>query len=277
MEDQLPSGFADWIGRRTTSQDVISDRLVESFQAIFAPDLAPVPDGAAPLGIQWCLCPSIAPMAELGKDGHPALNRDLPPVPMRRRMWAGGSLEAVDALRVGDKVTRNSVIADISRKQGRSGELWFVAVDHEYATSRGPAIRERHHIVYRSEARAAAGQAVTGQTQRERHRALSVETPSTLLFRYSAISFNGHRIHYDLPYATDVEGYPGLVVHGPIQATLLLNLVALEQGTMPERFNYRAVSPAIAGTPLLVCAGTDGNGFWTQDESGGIKMEAWLS
>lgn len=281
MPEDESKPFAEWIGRRSESEDVVTERLAASFRAIFEPNLAEVAEGAAPLGIHWCLSPAIAPMSELGPDGHPARNRDLPPVPQPRRMWAGGVIETFDALRIGDRVRRISTIADITRKQGRSGELWFVAVDHDYVTERGLAVRERHDIVYREAAKPAPDGAAHPAPEkpapaRSFARCWTVGTTSTLLFRYSAITFNGHRIHYDLPYATEVEGYAGLVVHGPIQATLLFNLAAAERRATPRRFTYRGVSPAIAGGMLSVCAGTSGEAgtYWTQGPSGRIYMEA---
>ncbi len=239
------------------------------------PWLAPVPEGAAPLGLHWCLCPAIASMSELGPDGHPAKNRDLPPVPAPRRMWAGGSIEIVDLPRIGDRVRRVSTIADIVRKSGRSGELWFVMVDHEYLTERGPALRERHDIVYREIPKLGSQASAPASARREIGQSWAVETPATLLFRYSALSFNGHRIHYDFPYATAVEGYEGLVVHGPLQATLMLNLAATRGGSVPQKFEYRGLSPAIGGHTLTVCAAADGDNetYWTQGPSGQVHMQ----
>jgi len=269
--------FADWIGRRTVSDDVVADRLVRSFRAMFDPLLAAVADGEAPLGIHWCLSPAIEPMAALGGDGHPEKNLALPPVPLPRRMWAGGSVEPLAPLMVGDRVRRTSTIANVDRKVGRSGELWFVTVDHEYRTDRGVAIRERQDIVYREAAGAQPKSpppavAASAGAVRAAERDWTIETPPTLLFRYSAITFNGHRIHYDHPYATEVEGYPGLVVHGPMQATLLLNLAASD-GRRLRAFDYRGLSPAIAGAPLRICAGNDGT-LWTDRPGGTIHMEA---
>ncbi|MCC6204198.1 MAG: MaoC family dehydratase N-terminal domain-containing protein [Hyphomicrobiales bacterium] len=270
--------FAEWIGRKSESVDIVTPRLAASYRAIFGDRLAPVGADEAPLGIHWCLSPAIAPMEALGPDGHPAKNRDLPPIPQPRRMWAGGSLETLAPIRVGDTVTRISTIGSITRKEGRSGELWFVAVHHDYVTPRGTAIRERHDIVYREAAKpgtarttapepAPAAEPVEGEWL--------VETPSTLLFRYSAITFNGHRIHYDLPYVTGVEGYAGLVVHGPIQATLLLNFATASLGRVPERFSYRGVAPAIAGSPVRVRKTPDTEaGFRTESVSGTVHMEA---
>lgn len=267
--------FAEWIGRKTEAEDVVTQRLVRSFQAIFDPHLAALPEAIAPLGIHWCLSPAIAAMDELGPDGHPAKNRDLPPVPLPRRMWAGGWVETVDPLRVGDRVRRVSTIADVKRKPGRSGELWFVAVEHDYLTDRGPALRERHDIVYREAAAVSKDGGGSGQDQTRRSisRSWTVPTSPTLLFRYSAITFNGHRIHYDFPYAVNVEGYEGLVVHAPIQATLLLNLAA-QGGTVPAHFAYRAVSPAIAGSELVVCAGDESDSYWIHGPSGRVSMTA---
>jgi 3-methylfumaryl-CoA hydratase len=193
-------------------------------------------------------------------------------------MWAGGSLETLAPIRVGDTVTRISTIGSITRKEGRSGELWFVAVHHDYVTPRGTAIRERHDIVYREAAkpgtaRTTASEPVPAAEPVEGE--WLVETPSTLLFRYSAITFNGHRIHYDLPYVTGVEGYAGLVVHGPIQATLLLNFATASLGSVPERFSYRGVAPAIAGSPVRVRKTPDTEaGFRTESVSGTVHMEA---
>ena len=272
-----PKPFEEWIGRQTTSEDVLTERLDASFRAIFGPNLAASPNGQAPAGIHWCLSPAIAPMDELGGDGHPARNKDMPPVPAPRRMWAGGTVETLAPLYVGDRVTRVSTISDIARKEGRTGELWFVTIDHEYQTQRGIAVRDRQNIVYREAAtsQAPAKHAAPGQENRAIAASWTVATSSVLLFRYSAISFNGHRIHYDEPYATGVEGYDGLVVHGPIQATLLLNLAASQTGSTPVRFTYRGTAPAIAGTDLLVCRGSgDPAKFWTQSPAGLIHMEA---
>ncbi len=281
MPDAGSKPFEEWIGRTSVSEDVITERLAASFCAIFEPHLAAVADGAAPLGIHWCLSPAIAAMGELGPDGHPAKNLALPPVPQPRRMWAGGSIEIFDALRIGDRVRRTSTIGDITRKQGRTGELWFIAIDHDYATERGVAVRERHDIVYREAAKPSPGAARRSPDSnrvaaRSFNRSWSVETSPVLLFRYSALTFNGHRIHYDLPYATEVEGYRGLVVHGPIQATLLLNLAAVELGSAPASFTYRGLSPAIAGDTLSFRS--DGKGgesaYWTESPSGQVCMEA---
>jgi 3-methylfumaryl-CoA hydratase len=267
--------LAGWTGRAEVTDDLVTPRLVAEFAATFAPHLAPVGAGEAPLGIHWCLSPAIRPMAELGPDGHPARGGFLPPVPLPRRMWAGGLVETLGAIRVGDAVTRRSRVGEVSSKRGRGGALVFVAVHHDYETARGLAIRERHDIVYR-EARPGGEAPAPGGGPAPAERDWTVETSPTLLFRYSAMTFNGHRIHYDRPYVTAEEGYPGLVVHGPIQATLLLNLAAALGGVAPARFRYRGLSPAIAGAPLRVAARRDGDGIraWTEAEGGRTCMQA---
>jgi 3-methylfumaryl-CoA hydratase len=267
--------FAEWIGRRSESEDVVSERLVEGFRATLGPHLAPLGQDEAPLCIHWCLSPAIAAMAELGPDGHPAKNRYMPPVPQPRRMWAGGTIERLGNLMVGDRVRRVTTIATIERKQGRSGELWFVGVDHEYHGPRGLALRERQDIVYR-EASGQKPSPASPAPSRQTASSTTLDPTTTLLFRYSALTFNGHRIHYDHPYATGVECYEGLVVHGPLQATLLYNMAASALGSAPARFSYRGVAPAIADRPLALCRGGGelAGRFWTQGAAGQIHMEA---
>ena len=275
-----------WVGREAEAVDLVTPRLAAEFRATFAPHLAQGEDEDAPLAIHWCLSPAIVPATEIGPDGHPKRGGFLPPVPLPRRMWAGGEVEIHEPLRVGDSVTRRSTIQDVSLKEGRSGALCFVAVRHEYGTARGLAVSERHDIVYR-EAETAASAAPKHKAAPKaapakpepRHADLtwSVEANSLLLFRYSALTFNGHRIHYDLPYVTGEEGYAGLVVHGPIQATLLLNAAAALGGLPPRRFRYRGLSPLIAGGTFTVSAarGPDGSiACWTQSAEGRTCMEA---
>jgi 3-methylfumaryl-CoA hydratase len=217
-------------------------------------------------------------MSELGPDGHPARGGFLPPVPLPRRMWAGGELEFFEPLRVGDEMTRTSRIADVTMKTGSTGALCFVSVDHLIATPRGTALRERQDIVYRdmsatqpsAPAKPPAPPPV-GQ-HRESHMADAV-----LLFRYSALTFNGHRIHYDRDYVTRVEGYPGLIFHGPLQAALLVEFAAkLNGGAAPKKFSYRGVQPLFEGSEFSVNANDTGTGMelWTANSAGQPTMKA---
>jgi 3-methylfumaryl-CoA hydratase len=214
------------------------------------------------------------PMSMLGPDGHPTRGGFLPPVPLPRRRWAGGELEFIDPLRVGDEATRTSRISDVTVKSGSTGTLCFVAVEHVISTTRGVAIRERHDIVYRDigGAPAAAPKAPPPvATHRESH----VSDP-VLLFRYSALTFNGHRIHYDRDYVTKVEGYPGLIFHGPMQAAFIVELAAkLHHGQPPKKLAYRGVQPLFEGTEFSVNANEkdDGMELWVANADGQPTMK----
>jgi 3-methylfumaryl-CoA hydratase len=266
-----------WIGRSSEAEDLITPRLIGGFRATFAPYLAPSGKDEAPLGLHWCLAPDAEPMAGLAPDGHAARGSLLPPVSLPRRMWAGGEVELWAPLRLGDKILRRSTIADIKAKQGRSGPLCFVTLRNEFSTARGLALSERHDIVYRtSPASGSPPSSAARPEQLQTERSWRVPASPVLLFRYSALTFNGHRIHYDEPYATGAEGYPGLLVHGPLQATLLLNLTATSGATMPFRFSYRALSALIAGPAFEVQArrGERSVEGWTRNAGGVICMEA---
>jgi 3-methylfumaryl-CoA hydratase len=234
---------------------------------------------AAPLTAHWCLAQPVAPMTAIGPDGHPTRGGFLPPVPLPRRMWAGGRLEFIDAVRVGDVVTRTSRIGDVTEKHGSTGRLCFVTVEHIITTPRGVAVRERHDIVYREQppagaavapARSGAGPAAA--THSRRHMADPV-----LLFRYSALTFNGHRIHYDRDYVTQIEGYPGLIVHGPLQAALLAEFANEHHGGQaPKTFEYRGVRPLFDGAAFSLNANAaDGTmELWTANAEGTPTMKA---
>ncbi|MBU6357027.1 MaoC family dehydratase N-terminal domain-containing protein [Acidiphilium sp.] len=261
-----------WIGRTETARDVVAPRLVREFAATFdRDDPAPRAGDPAPLAIHWCLAPPTAITAALGPDGHPARGGFLPPVPLPRRMWAGGTLRFADRLRVGDEVERRSRIADVVVKEGRAGPLCFVAVDHEIVSPRGLALTERHDIVYRA---AAGGGAPPAEPvplgpppeDAEWHR--DMQAGPVTLFRYSALTFNGHRIHYDRSYAREAESYPGLIVHGPLQATLLLDFAAEIGGAAPRHFTFRGLSPLFDFMPFRLVARRTGTGLALRTETG---------
>ena len=281
----LPT-LTQWIGRTRESTDTLTPRLVEAYCATLAPNLASAKPGEAPPAIHWCLAPEAAIASRIGGDGHPLTGDFLPPIPLPRRMWAGGRVETIAPLQLGDRVVRRSKIAAITHKEGRSGTLCFVTVEHELATERGVAIRERQDLVYRDVAPPATDKARTGAADAaatapvaQCDLAWSVQASPVLLFRYSALTFNSHRIHYDLPYATGVEGYAGLVVHGPLQASLLLNLAATIGGSTPRVFDYRGVAPLIAGGTFFVCGRRQAGSLrcWTQSAAGEECMEATAS
>lgn len=266
-----------WLGRRETCEAVITPGMLEAYRATLASHLWG-DEGFAPPGLHWCLAPvtAQASMAELDVDGHPQRGGFLPPVPLPRRMWAGGEVETLAPLPIGECIERVSTVTDIRFKEGRSGNLCFVTVEHVLSCAGAVAIRERQDIVYRG---AASGSPViaTGET-RTGELECQIDTPAPLLFRYSALTFNAHRIHYDLPYATGEEGYAGLVVHGPLQASLLFNLSAKLAGKVPRRFAYRGQAPLIAGSTFRAAASWNTQGdtvtAWTQDCHGAINMQA---
>lgn len=267
-----------WIGRTTEVSDIVTAQLTKGLRAtLFQAIGEPKPGDAAPFTTHWCLGQPVFPMSELGPDGHPTRGGFLPPVPLPRRMWAGGELEFVDALRVGDVATRTSRIADVTMKTGSTGVLCFVSVQHEVTTSRGLAIRERQDIVYRdvSGPAPAASAKAPPPPPVAQHRETHVSDP-VLLFRYSALTFNGHRIHYDRDYVTKVEGYPGLIFHGPLQASFIVELAAkLHRGQPPKKLSYRGVQPLFEGSEFSTNANTTDSGMelWIANAEGQPTMK----
>lgn len=267
-----------WQGRTEHASGTITPWLDQAFRATL--DQGELLD-AAPLGIHWCLALPTVPMSAIGEDGHPARGGFLPPVPLPRRMWAGGRLRFPGVLQVGEEVERRSRVVSVEMKQGRTGPLVFVLVEHEVATERGIAIVEEHDIVYRGLDTPAAGRAsAPSPTQTWKAELAREIVPSpVLLFRYSALTFNGHRIHYDRPYVTDIEGYPGLIVHGPLQATLLMGLAAEILGRPPSRFGFRAERPLFDLAPFRIEARRDGDAATLRavDAEGHATMTATAS
>lgn len=231
-----------WIGRSETSHDRISHNLVKRLAATLG-ETAPAPGGALPLLWHWAFFQEPVEEPGLGADGHPARGGFLPPADNRNRMWAGGRLTFVQPLRVDAQVERRSTILDVVEKHGRTGSLLFVTVQHEYLQDGQRALVEEQDIVYREPTppKLSGTEALPqGEWQH------LVQPTPTLLFRYSAVTFNGHRIHYDWPYVTETEGYPGLVVHGPLIATLNLRaFVQANPQAQVRRFSFRGVRPLI--------------------------------
>ncbi|MEM9635058.1 MAG: MaoC family dehydratase N-terminal domain-containing protein [Pseudomonadota bacterium] len=266
-----------WIGRKDSASQVLSETLVDQFNATFDRSFQAELGAAAPLLIHFCLAPPTAPTQELGQDGHPARGSFLPPVPLPRRMWAGGEFLFDGDIRVGDLVTRVSTVKDVVMKQGRTGQLCFVTVEHEISAAGDLAMTERQDIVYRQAQTVSAPVSETATapvTIAEHSRRI---TPSAAyLFRYSAMTFNAHRIHYDRDYVRDVENYPGLIVHGPLQATLLCQFAADIKGERPAKFRFRSTSPLFDTDDFTINAAStqDGLTLWTARPDGPIAMEA---
>lgn len=234
---------AQWLGRTQQVHDQLSRNLVSRIAATFDTQ-APAHGEELPWLWHWCFFNEPVACAGLGPDGHPALGGFMPPAHGRNRMWAGGRLEFLEPLRVGGEACRTTTIERIEEKHGRSGSLLFVTLRHEYAQDGVPCIREEQDIVYREPTPPKLG---AGEPLPEADWQEAVVPDPVLLFRYSAVTFNAHRIHFDWPYVTATEGYPGLVVHGPLTATLsLAAFVRANPLARLRRFAFRGVRPLIA-------------------------------
>ncbi len=266
-----------WEGRSQTDEGGISAGMAAQIHATLGAPRTPAPaagQNLPPLW-HWCAFPPTAPMDELGADGHPALGQFLPPSDLRRRMWAGGSLNFYAPLRVGERLQRRSVLRSVKEKQGKTGPMMFVQVDHQVYGERGLAVEERQDIVYLQIPNSYAPPAKQPlPVDPVLHRVVPMS--ETLLFRYSAITFNAHRIHYDQAYARDVEHYPGLVVHGPLQATLLMQAACAHKGRCPVQFDFRGVHPVFHGDALdiMACEDEDGNLALCTGQAGHQGMQA---
>ena len=269
----------EWIGRTETRHDLVTGRSVAAMAATLdRDDPEPAAGSDVPPLWHWMYFVSLTRPDGLGPDGHTKLGGFLPPVPLPRRMFAGGRFVFHRPLRVGDGIERLSTIRNVSAKQGRSGQMVFVTVQHDISDGRGIAITEEHDIVYREAARPRDPQPQPKTAPTDEAFCREIEPDPVLLFRYSALTFNGHRIHYDRKYVTEVEGYPGLIVHGPLTATLLVDLL---RRNMPQvvmkRFSFRAVRPLFDIRSFTICGRAEDGGrvaLWTRDHEGWLTMEA---
>ncbi len=265
----MSSEFSEWIGRTEEMTDTIEPARSNALLAALghtAPNAAGAP---MPLLHHWLYFWNVQPPAGLGEDGHPAKGGFLPPVPLPRRMWAGGRLEFVQPLMLGERATKVSKILDVQEKTGKTGRLVFVTVEHRLSGENGLAVIEDQDLVYREPAAPGSITGPSGQGPApEAPWCEQVDPDTVLLFRYSALTMNGHRIHYDLPYAQGEEAYPALVVHGPLQATLLIDLAARKLERPIAKFSFRGQQPAFAGAPLHVCGeeSDDGASVWTEQD-----------
>lgn len=244
--------WTPWLGKARDEVDWVTATHVAAWNATLDRDVPfPTEGDVAPLGFHWALFPPLARASELGDDGHARTGTFLPPVPLPRRMWAGSRLKFHRPLRVGARVDRRSVVSLVAEKGSRSGPLVFVTVRHTLTSNGALTIEEDQDLVYREAPGADAERAAEPSPKGAWRR--TVHPDETLLFRYSALTFNGHRIHYDRRYAEEAEGYPGLVVHGPLIATLLLQLLTERK---PEqtvtRFQFKAVRPTFDIAPFEI-------------------------
>jgi 3-methylfumaryl-CoA hydratase len=268
----MSEDFSDWAGRSEEVSDVLEPSRSNAMTASVGVVTGFKPGDVVPLLHHWLYFWSVQPPQGLGPDGHLAKGGFLPPVSLPRRMWAGGRLEFHQPLHFGETVTKSSTILKVQEKSGKSGQLVFVTVEHKLVGESGLAVTEEQDLVYREPAAPGSVKGPEGddpEPQSTFHR--TIHPDEVMLFRYSALTMNGHRIHYDLPYAREEEAYPALVVQGPFQATCLVAMAQRELGGTLETFDFRGVSPAFAGSALHVCGEKTQEGFSVWTEQGGAK------
>lgn len=265
-----------WVGRTEERAERIAPFAADALTATLDRDDPPHAEGAPlPPLWHWMHFLPLFPLSGAGYDGHQAVGGFLPPVPLPRRMWAGGRLSFHAPLRVGAMASRVSRVVSVDHRTGRSGDLVFVTVEHSIHADDRLLVQEEHDIVYRAAP-------APGEPPREPQRASQasdfsrvVEPGPVLLFRYSALTFNGHRIHYDRPFCL-AEGYDGLVVHGPLLATLMLDLLRREQpGAQITGFRFRALAPVTDTAPFTLCGTVEAGmaRLWVQRSDGAMAMQ----
>ena len=270
-----------WIGRTENAEDVATAAPLACLSATLdRDDPEPVTGDPVPPGAHWLYFLPRTRQSDLDENGHAKKGDFLPPVPFERRMWAGGRIRFFAPLRVGDDIRRQSEILDVSLKDGKSGPLVFVVVRHRVSGPGGLAIEEEHDIVYRGNSPGGqASQPAPKEAPEAAPWQRTIEPDPGLLFRYSALIFNGHRIHFDRDYVTKHEGYPGLIVHGPLIATLLMDLFRRHNPDAPlGRFDYRARGAIFDLGPFTVAGkpeeGVGQASLWALDHNGRVAMTA---
>jgi 3-methylfumaryl-CoA hydratase len=274
-----PASSEPWRQASSVAESLIADAPAAALAATLDHATTPLVGQSLPPLWHWLYFWPIVPQAMIGVDGHPKKGGFLPDLGLPRRMWAGGRLRFHAPIPIGQTVSRTSRILDIQEKDGRSGRLAFVTVLHEFHRDGVLLLEEEQDIVYREPALPGAAPpaptvAPTDEAWRQR-----ISPSETLLFRYSALTFNSHRIHYDKPYATLEEGYPGLVVHGPLLATLLLDLVGQTlSDAMVKTFSFKAIRPTFLGQDFMICGRPDLDGktiaLWTRSHDSYLSMTA---
>jgi 3-methylfumaryl-CoA hydratase len=270
-----------WIDKQETLHDQVTRFPVAALSATLDRD-DPSPGAGDPLPPlwHWLYFLPTARQAVLGPDGHPARGGFLPPVPLPRRMWAGGRFVFHQPLRVDEAIIRVSTVKDVTVKHGRNGALCFVLVRHEISGENGLALFEEHDIVYRDMPQPGEAPATPRPARTDDRWQRDIQPREPLLFRYSALTFNSHRIHYDRRYVTETEGYPGLIVHGPLIATLLIDLLRRNTTQQIASFRFRAVSPLFDIAPFSVHGAPGDKGavaLWARNSTGHLAMEAEAS
>ncbi len=278
-QNNLDTDFLrQWIGKQETVEETISAEPLRRMRATL--DLAPeaITEGAGvPPLWHWAYFLKPVRASELGRDGHAELGDFMPPVPLPRRMWAGGKVTFTAAIRVGETARRESTVRDIKLKQGRTGELCFVEVEHRFFVGTEMRLSEIHNLVYRDIKQPGEDDVLPPEAPKDAQWTRQVIPNATQLFRYSALTFNGHRIHYDLEFCRQQEGYPGLVFHGPLTATLLLQRASENNpGKVLAAYEFRAYSPLFDNAPFTLNGKMDGANaeMWASNADGRLAMKA---
>ncbi len=270
------TNLQNWVGREEVRTDQIRADPARFMQATL--DIKPSLSEGDPLPPlwHWLYFLEAAPAGELGRDAHPKRGGFLPPVALPRRMWAGGRFDFHRPIQIGHEATKRSTIACVTEKVGRTGPLCFVTVRHEVFQNDELALSEEHDIVYRNDPDPNAPTPAPRTAPDSADFSEIVEPTEVMLFRYSALTFNGHRIHYDSDYARTVEGYDGLVFHGPLTATLLIKLAASKAGKAPKRFEFRGLTPLSGMSPFAIegVSEDDQTKLWAKRADGALAMSA---
>lgn len=292
-EDDMVN-YVDWVGRRQVSEDTICRALVSRMAATMNSAASFVEGDPLPACWHWLFFNPIEVQSVLGADGHPPRGEFMPPVSLPRRMFAGSRLDWHADIKVGARISRESTIVAVESKAGQSGEMVFVTVNHVYRDNGQLLLEEQQEIVYRGDSTAAERDALTALSEsvrcnegavpsfaRPAEHTQSVHPDPVQLFRYSAVTFNGHRIHYDVPYATGVEMYPGLVLQGPLIATMLIEFLrhSVAPGLALTHFEFRAKRPTFdIGAFHLHAGAPEANGripLWSSDNVGAVAVDGW--
>jgi len=267
-----------WVGREQVLEETLAPFSAIAMSGLLDQATPPAVGDALPLPWHWLYFLDAPARAATGLDGHPLRGGFLPPVPLPRRMWAAGAMQCEAPLHIGMVARRRSTVRSVDLKDGRTGPLVFVTVDHMLEQHGRACIREEQNIVYREAPTAPAPLAPCEPATKVAQWSLPFKPDPPQLFRFSALTYNGHRIHYDRDYAVREEFYPALVVHGPLLATALLDLLARGRpGAVVRAFKFRALRPAFDTDTLLLCAAADGGDavdLWTQDLQGQVGMTA---
>jgi len=267
-----------WIGKIDNVTDYVTPIVEQRYRATLNMDIGNPKDGdPVTSGLHWMLGWNLVKNDELGVDSHPALGEFLPPVPLPRRMWAGSEIKVLKPIRVGDKVIKQSTVADIQVKEGRTGLLCFVTAEYNFLVNDDVTINEKHNIVYRDISKSGGGSGYSKEIPEKADLSEKIFMHPTILFRYSAIGFVGHRIHYDHPYTVNEENYPGLIVHGPLQATYLLIAAEKLMGKQVKSFTHKVMAPVFANSEYMVGVDKMDDGSvscWGATKEFGVTMRA---